>query len=40
MVAAGISVGEVAEWILVVGFTTLFVINRVRHFKAIRRRRR
>jgi hypothetical protein len=39
-VTAAISVGEIAEWVLVVGLTTLFVINRVRYFKALRRRRR
>lgn len=37
---AAISIGEIVEWILIVGFTTLFVINRVRYFKALRRRRR
>ena len=39
-VIAAISVGEIAEWVLIVGFTTLFVINRVRYFKALRCRRR
>ncbi len=39
-VIAAISVGEVAEWVLVVGLTTLFVINRVRYLKALRRRKR
>ena len=39
-VIAAISVGEIAEWVLIVGFTALFVINRVRYFKALRRRRR
>lgn len=39
-VIAAISVGEIAEWVLIVGFTTLFVINRVRYLKALRRRRR
>ncbi len=40
MAAVAISVGEVAEWVLIIGFTTLFVINRVRRFKALRRRKR
>jgi hypothetical protein len=39
-VFAALSIGEIAEWILIVGFTTLFVINRVRRFRALRRRRR
>ncbi len=39
-VIAAISVGEIVEWVLVIGLTTLFVINRVRYFKALRRRRR
>ncbi len=37
---AAITVGEIVEIVLIIGFTTLFTINRVRRFKALRRRRR
>jgi hypothetical protein len=39
-ITAAITVGEVVEWVVIVGMTTLFTINRVRRFKALRRARR
>ncbi len=38
-ILGGITVGEIVEWVLIVGATSLFVINRLRYYKAIRRRR-
>jgi hypothetical protein len=40
MIGTAITFGEIAEWVLIVGATILFVANRVRRFKALRRRKR
>jgi len=40
MVDATITIGEVVEWVVIVGAMTLFTVNRVRRLKALRRERR